>query len=192
MTGPSYALFDTAIGICAIAWGDAGVRALQLPEGSAEAARMRLERRFPEAAEATPPADVERVITEIVALLSGEPRDLRDVVLDMTGVPEFHRRVYDVARAIPPGSTLTYGEIAARLGQPQAAREVGQALGANPFPIVVPCHRVLAAGGKTGGFSAHGGVETKLRMLSIEQARVGNAPSLFDDLPLMAPPQNRR
>lgn len=192
MSGPSYALFDTAIGICAIAWGAAGVRALQLPEGSAEAARARLARRFPTAVEATPPADVERAIAGIVALLAGEPRDLRDVVLDMTGVPEFHRRVYEVARGIPPGSTLTYGEIAARLGQPQAAREVGQALGANPFPIVVPCHRVLAAGGKAGGFSAHGGVDTKLKMLSIERARVGDAPSLFDDLPLAARPQRRR
>ena len=90
----------------------------------------------------------------------------------MDGVPEFHRRVYEAARAIPPGNTLSYGDIAKRVGAPGAARAVGQALGRNPFPIVVPCHRVLAAGGKIGGFSAQGGVATKRRMLAIEGARV--------------------
>ena len=89
----------------------------------------------------------------------------------MEGVAGFHRRVYDAARAIPPGKTLAYGEIAERIGAPGAARAVGQALGRNPFPIVVPCHRVLAAGGKIGGFSAHGGTATKRRMLAIEAGK---------------------
>jgi methylated-DNA-[protein]-cysteine S-methyltransferase len=105
-------------------------------------------------------------------LLAGESRDLTDIPLDFDDrVPEFHRRVYDVARTIKPGMTLTYGAIAARLGEPDAARAIGQALGRNPIPIIVPCHRVLAANG-TGGFSAPGGTATKLRLLAIEGARL--------------------
>ncbi|MGI8840516.1 MAG: methylated-DNA--[protein]-cysteine S-methyltransferase, partial [Caulobacteraceae bacterium] len=131
-----------------------------------------------------PPGAVRAAIEAMTALLAGEPRDLSPIVLDLTGVAQFDRRVHAVARAIPPGETATYGEIAARLGEPGAAREVGRALGANPFPIVVPCHRVLAAGGKAGGFSAPGGVATKARMLSIERARTSPAPLLFDSLPI--------
>jgi methylated-DNA-[protein]-cysteine S-methyltransferase len=162
------ALFDTAIGCCGIAWGPRGITGVQLPEGSAPATRARLLRRFPEAREAPPPPDTQRAIDGIVALLRGERSALDGVALDMEGVPEFNRRVYEVARTIPWGATLSYGEIAKRLGDPAAARDVGQALGRNPFAIVVPCHRVLAAGGKWGGFSARGGVATKRRLLSIE------------------------
>ena len=114
---------------------------------------------------------MKRAIDDVTALLHGEPRALDRVALDMEDVPEFNRRVYEVARTIPWGATLSYGEIARRLGDPAAARDVGQALGQNPFPIVVPCHRVLAAGGKWGGFSARGGVATKRRLLSIEAAQ---------------------
>src|SRR5207253_8908837 len=113
----------------------------------------------------------------------GEPSDLALVALDMEGMPEFDRRVYEVARTVPPGATLSYGEIAARLGERALAREVGQALGRNPFPLIVPCHRVLAAGGKAGGFSANGGVATKLALLTIERARTSDAPTLFDEDP---------
>jgi methylated-DNA-[protein]-cysteine S-methyltransferase len=123
---------------------------------------------------------VRRAIDGIVALLRGEASDLSAVALDMNAVPAFHRRVYDAARGVAPGSTVTYGEIAARLGEPGAARAVGQALGRNPFAIIVPCHRVLAAGGKVGGFSANGGVATKLRLLSIEGAPAGGQMALFD------------
>jgi methylated-DNA-[protein]-cysteine S-methyltransferase len=105
---------------------------------------------------------------------------LLDLPLDMEGVPPFHRRVYELARAIPPGEVLTYGEVARRLGDPGASRAVGQALGHNPYAPVVPCHRVLAAGGRSGGFSAEGGAATKLKMLEIERARFGGAPGLFD------------
>jgi methylated-DNA-[protein]-cysteine S-methyltransferase len=122
---------------------------------------------------------VRQVIDRIVALLAGKADDLSGVALDMEGVPPFNRRVYEIARTIPPGRTLTYGEIAARLDAPDA-RGVGQALGENPFPPVVPCHRVVAAGGKTGGFSAPGGVDTKLRLLAIEGAQVGGSCPLFD------------
>jgi methylated-DNA-[protein]-cysteine S-methyltransferase len=129
---------------------------------------------------------VRRVIDGVCALLRGERTELKDVDLDHDGVPEFNRRVYDVARSIGPGATLSYGEIAERLGDRTLAREVAQALSQNPCPIIVPCHRVLAAGGKMGGFSAPGGVRTKLRLLSIEGAQYGE-PLLFDRLPWAAP-----
>ena len=170
MTAHGFALFDTAIGRCGIAWGDRGVVAVQLPEAHEGDTRARILRRVPAAREAPPPPPVRRARDAIVALLRGAARDLSGVALDMDGVPPFHRRVYAVARGIPPGATLSYGEVAARLGTPGAARAVGQALGRNPFALVVPCHRVLAANGKSGGFSANGGVTTKLRLLMIEGA----------------------
>lgn len=165
-----FALFDTAIGRSAIAWGEAGVTGVQLPEGRDSVTRARMRRRFPDAEETQPPEHVARAIADISALLRGESAALDGIVLDMADVPPFHRRVYEAARKIPAGKTLSYGEIATRLGAPGSARAVGQALGKNPFAIVVPCHRVLAAGGKVGGFSANGGVATKLRMLGIEKA----------------------
>ena len=172
MTDYRYALFDTGIGRCGIAWGPRGVAGIQLPETRADATRARLLRRFPDARESAP-AESEAVrlaVDGIVRLLRGERTDLSTIPLDMTGVPTFHRRVYEAARTIPAGATLSYGAVAARAGSPGSARAVGQALGRNPFAIVVPCHRVLAAGGKPGGFSARGGVTTKLRMLGIEGA----------------------
>ena len=179
MTGSGFALFDTTIGRCGIAWSERGVAGVQLPEADEGATRARLGKRFSAAREASPSGAVQAAIDGIVALLAGEPRDLTGIELDSEPVPEFDRRVYAVARTIPPGATLTYGEIAARLGQPAEARAVGQALGRNPFAIVVPCHRVLAAGGKVGGFSANGGVVTKLRLLAIEGARTSDVPTLF-------------
>ena len=189
MSGHAFTLFDTAIGRCGIAWGKRGVAAVQLPEAREEETRARLIRRFPDALEAHPPRDIAEAIGGIVALLRGEARGLSEIVLDMDGVPEFHGRVYAVARTIPPGTIATYGELAMRLHEPGGARAVGRALGRNPFPIIVPCHRVLAASGGTGGFSARGGVATKMRMLSMERARTGNAPELFDELPLAAAPR---
>jgi O-6-methylguanine DNA methyltransferase len=168
MTAYGFTLFDTAIGRCGIAWSDQGLVGVQLPEASEMETRERMLHRFPAAAETATPAKVQDAIDRIVALLHGEPSDLSVIVLDMEGVAPFHRRVYEVARTIPPGKTLAYGDVAARLRISGAARAVGQALGRNPFPIVVPCHRVLAAGGKIGGFSAHGGTATKRRMLAIE------------------------
>jgi methylated-DNA-[protein]-cysteine S-methyltransferase len=170
VTATRYALFDTALGTCAIAWGERGIVRTFLPEPSADAVRARLLRRLPGATEATPPEDVQRVTADVARLLRGEPVDLTWVPLDDDAVPELHRRVYAAAREIPPGNTLTYGEIARRLGDVTLARTVGEALGRNPFPIVVPCHRVLAAGGRTGGFSARGGTETKMQLLRIEGA----------------------
>ena len=175
----TWAAFDTAIGECAVAWGDAGIVGAQLPEVDSAALRRRMQRRFPGAAAGQPEAAIAGVIGAIQALLRGEPVPLSGALLDWRFVPPFNRRVYEVALTIPPGRTLTYGEIAQRLGEPGAARAVGQALGNNPFAPIVPCHRVLAAGGRMGGFSAPGGAATKLRMLAIEGARVGDEPSLF-------------
>jgi methylated-DNA-[protein]-cysteine S-methyltransferase len=188
MSAFGFALFDTAIGNCGVAWSERGIIGVQLPEGSECGTRSRVQRRFPAAREQVPPAPVRRVIGDIVALLAGERRELNDAVLDDEAVPGFHRRVYAAARTIPPGAVMSYGEIAKRLGDRTLAREVGEALGQNPFPIIVPCHRVMAAGGKMGGFSAPGGVRTKLRLLSIEGAQPGG-PTLFADLPLTAPPR---
>ncbi|HEY4985875.1 MAG TPA: methylated-DNA--[protein]-cysteine S-methyltransferase [Bradyrhizobium sp.] len=180
MTDQQFALFDTAIGVCAIAWGPRGINSVQLPMGSEEKTRARVRQRHGEIAQAPPSPAVQHAIDRIVDLLAGKPDDLSDITLDLDGVPAFHRGVYDIARTIPPGETLTYGDIAKRLGGVELSREVGQALGRNPCPIVVPCHRVLAAGNKPGGFSANGGVVTKLKMLEIEGARVNHTPSLFD------------
>lgn len=174
-------LFDTAIGPCGIAWTQAALAAVQLSEATRAGTLRRLRRYVGEEVPVcAAPAFVQAAIVRVQALLAGAQDDLADLPLDMEGVPEFHRRVYAVTRAIPPGEVLTYGEVARRVGEPGAARAVGQALGKNPFAPVIPCHRVLAAGGQPGGFSAEGGANTKLRMLEIEGARLGDQPGLFD------------
>lgn len=186
MKTTGFTLFDTAVGRCGIVWNDSTILGVQLPEADDAVTRSRLLRKVldvADAADTAPPAHVQPVIDDIVALLNGDVRNFSDVALDMDGVSAFNRKVYDVAQTIPPGDTLTYGQVAARIGEPGAARAVGKALGENPWPIVVPCHRVLAAGGKTGGFSAPGGIDTKLRMLSIERVHSSAPPSLFDDDP---------
>jgi methylated-DNA-[protein]-cysteine S-methyltransferase len=177
---PGWCVFDTAIGACGVAWAANGIIGCQLPEASSSATRARLQQRFPHSREAVPPPTVQRACEGIVALLRGESVLFEDVALDMRGVPELHRRVYAIARAIRPGSTRTYGEIAQELGDPSLARAVGQALSCNGYAPIVPCHRVLAAGGQAGGFSARGGLATKLRLLTIEGAPLGGAPGLFD------------
>jgi len=179
-----FTLFDTKIGLCGIAWNDAGIFCTQLPEGDAVRSRARFLQRVPDAREATPPPQVQAVIERIVTLLEGgKGDDFTDVALDMERLPEFNRAVYAIARKILPGETITYGDIAKQLGGVQLSRDVGQAMGKNPFPIIVPCHRVLAAGAKPGGFSARGGTTTKLKMLAIEGAYVNHTPSLFDAAP---------
>lgn len=189
MESLGFTVFDTAIGRCALVWGEHGLVGTYLPESNEESLRARIAQRFPDAVESAPGESASRAIDGITALLAGEKRDLLDIALNMSAVPPFHQRVYEVARAIPPGETLTYGEISQRLGAPrEAARAVGEAMGRNPFPIVMPCHRVLGANGKPGGFSAPGGVDTKLKMLAIEGAKVGETPTLFDDLPLAVKP----
>jgi len=170
MAEHGFALFTTPIGRCAIVWSERGITAVRLPERRDSETRARIVKRFPHAREALPPQPVQHALERIVALLQGEAIDLSSIALDLDGVPDFDREVYRVARSVPCGSTTTYGEIAARLNEPGSARDVGVALARNPFAIVVPCHRVLAAGGKAGGFSAMGGLKTKLRLLMIERA----------------------
>jgi len=175
-----FALFDTAIGTCALAWGPRGLVGVQLPEDNGEAAtRARMRRRFADLNESAPPESARQAIAAIQGLLNGASDDLHHIVLDMSRVSEFHQRIYAIARRIPPGQTRTYGDIAAELGDKGLSRAVGQAMGHNPFAPVVPCHRVLAAGNKPGGFSAGGGALTKLRMLDIEGARPNGMASLF-------------
>ncbi|PXY32539.1 methylated-DNA--[protein]-cysteine S-methyltransferase [Prauserella muralis] len=179
MVAVGFAVFETAIGHCGIAWSEDAVVGSQLPEGDPERTRARLRAAFPDAVEREPSALARRAIEGVTALLRGEDPDLSAVALDLSRVPPFHRRVYELARTIPPGSTMTYGEVATRLGDPGSARAVGQALGSNPFAPIVPCHRILAAGGKPGGFSARGGTATKRRMLEIEGCYL-EPPALFD------------
>jgi methylated-DNA-[protein]-cysteine S-methyltransferase len=180
MAKHGFTVFETALGWCAIAWSGRGLVGVRLPEADETKARVGIVRRFRGAEEAAPTAHAQEAINRIRSLLAGEAADLSGVELDLGEVPEFHRRVYEMARTIPPGATLTYGEIAARLGDASAARDVGQALGKNPLPIVVPCHRVVAAGGKLGGFSAPGGGKTKLKLLGIESAHQHGALPLFE------------
>jgi methylated-DNA-[protein]-cysteine S-methyltransferase len=180
MSGAGFTLFDTAIGRCGIAWSGRGIVALQLPEAGDEATRARMLRNRAGFAEATPPPSIRKAIEAVQALMRGEGTDLSFIELDLEGVAAFNRQVYEIARKIPAGETLTYGEIAGRLEDVQLSRAVGQALGQNPVAIVVPCHRVLGADRKPGGFSGGGGVQTKLKMLSIERAHIGGTRDLFD------------
>jgi len=171
-----YTLFATPIGECGLAWNARGICAVQLPEASSAATRTRLLRKAPRARSATPPPVIRRAISAILRLLNGKSPELGSLPLDYGDATEFHRRVCEAARAIPAGQTLSYGELAAKLGQPGAARAVGSVMARNALPIIVPCHRVMAAGGRAGGFSAHGGINTKLRMLRIEGASVADQP----------------
>lgn len=201
--GSGFLLFDTAIGRCGIAWSERGLTAVALPGERDAQLREWLLKRTPGAvdhadarapapaatdgAELSPAAPLApippfaaRARDGIAALLAGADDDLADLPLDDDGIAPFHARVYAAARELRPGETTTYGQLADRLGADRgAARAVGQALGANPWPIVVPCHRITAAGGRTGGFSAPGGVATKLRILAIERAHANGAPTLF-------------
>jgi len=183
MTAAGFALFDTAIGCCALGWTEAGIVDVNLPEASPDVTRHRIAGRLAGSREQPPPPQVRQVIERIVALFDGSTNgpkdDLADVELDLSGVPDFNRAVYRVTRGIRPGTTLSYGQIATELQLPGAARAVGRALGDNPCPIIVPCHRVLAADGSMHGFSAHGGVAAKRRMLQLEGALPPDDPTLF-------------
>jgi len=186
VTRPEFAQFATPIGTCAIAWAEGGIVAVQLPGANQTSAMARLHRRFPDGAPAEPPPEITAVIDRIAAFLGGAADGFADLPLDFEQVSTFEAAVYREARAIPAGATATYGAIAARLGDANQARAVGQALGRNPWPIVIPCHRVTGAEGRMGGFSAPGGRATKLRLLEIEGAL---AP---ESLPLFGPSGARR
>jgi methylated-DNA-[protein]-cysteine S-methyltransferase len=192
VAGRGYSIFDSGIGRCGIAWSDAGIVGVQLPEAREIETRKRLFRLYPDAREQRPPGDVEIAIEGIVALLRGESTDLSDVALDMNDVAAFNARVYAFVRGIPRGETITYGEVAAKLKVSGAVHAVAQALARNPFVVIVPCHRVLEAGFYADSISPHGGVISKRRLLSIEGARgPTTSKTLFDVLLPVAPPRPR-
>lgn len=183
-----FCTFSTALGDCGIAWGPAGITAVELPAESVEDVLAALGRAQPGAEQAEPPGEVRAAIERIRALLAGgSTDDLADIELDMSGLSELLERIYAITRTITPGHTLTYGQIAERLGNPGLARAVGRAMGANPFPIIVPCHRVLGADGSIGGFSAHGGALTKRHMLINEGVAERDEPGLFEAVELYGP-----
>ena len=187
MAGRGYTIFDTGLGRCGIAWGHLGVIGVQLPEAREIETRRRMLRQYPDAREQRPPPNVEIAIEGIGALLRGNPADLSDVTLDMTGIHAFNQRVYELTRAIPRGETRTYGDVATRLGASGAARSVAQAIARNPFMIVVPCHRVLEPGGYADRISPNGGVISRRRLLSIEGSVSPSSKTLFDVLLPVAP-----
>jgi methylated-DNA-[protein]-cysteine S-methyltransferase len=187
--GLGYTIFDTGIGRCGIAWGNAGIVGVQLPEAREIETRRRLFLLYPEAREQRPPLNVEIAIEGIVALLRGQPCDLSDVTLDMTGIPTFNARVYEFTRTIPRGETRTYGELATGMRIPGLAHSVAQAISRNPFMIIVPCHRVLEAGSYADKISLNGGTISKRRLLSIEGSHPTASKTLFDVLLPVAPPR---
>lgn len=181
------ALVPTPLGPAALLWGEAGLAGTQLPGTDAAATRAALRRRWPAAREAPLPPGWQGLADGIARLLAGAPADFADAPLDWSRASPGDRAVLEEARRIPRGETSTYGAIAASLGDPALARAVGAALGRNPWPVVVPCHRVLAAHGRPGGFSAPGGAATKLRLLALEGAFRDRPALPFDDLPHLPP-----
>src|SRR3954464_13950902 len=189
MTGRGYTIFDTGIGRCGIAWGPSGVIGVQLPQAREIDTRRRLFQLYPDARELRPTLNAEIAIEGIAALLRGGHRDLSEVALDMTGIPAFNQRVSALTRQIPRGETRTYAEIASELRASGAVYSVAQAIGRNPFMIIVPCHRVLEAGNYADKISPHGGAISKRRLLSIEGASPTASKTLFDVLMPVAPPR---
>jgi methylated-DNA-[protein]-cysteine S-methyltransferase len=169
----SYALFETAIGWIGILWSDLGLTGLQLPERDRAATVRRLRAKRADAVETDPPKAIVPVIEALKRYAGGEAIDFSDVPVDLRGVDTFCRAIYEAARKLGYGETSTYGQLAARAGHAGLAHETGQALGRNPVAIIIPCHRIVAAGGKIGGFSAHGGAGAKERLLAMEGVRVG-------------------
>lgn len=178
-----FAIVPTALGAFGAVWSEAGIVRTWLHDRTPDRTRRSIERAYPIAEEQTPPGHIAATLTDVGALLEGEPRTFA-VDLDMNGIPEFDRRVYELARTVPPGETITYGAIAKALGEePMRSRDVGQALARNPFAPVVPCHRVVAAGRQLGGYSAPGGAATKRWLLQLEGAAIVAPPPqqrLFD------------
>jgi methylated-DNA-[protein]-cysteine S-methyltransferase len=167
-------IFETAGGFCGIAWNSVGISRFQLPARSAEGTEKSLLRRLPGAEPGTPTPEVAEAVAAVKRYFQGEPMDFSGFELDLAGQDEFFKQIYAAARRVGWGHTTTYGTLAKELGAgPEAARDVGQAMAKNPVPLIIPCHRVLAAGGKVGGFSAPGGSVAKIRMLELEGVHVG-------------------
>ena len=178
---PQFSLFHTSLGNCGIAWQNDVVVATSLPESSDALTVARLMVKV-DAKAGEPPSHIQRAIALITALLEGEKVDLSGIECDFSGIDSLAKSIYDATRTIPPGETLSYGAVAAKIGNKKLAQHVGRVLGQNPLPIIVPCHRVIGVDGKLTGFSAHGGTKTKLNMLLIEGNQIGITQGLFDDL----------
>ena len=168
-TAHHYLIFETAAGFCGIAWNSTGITRFQLPTKSAEAAERLLLLRLPGAESGLPSPQVAEAVAAAKRHFAGERTDFSRFTLDLGEQDEFFQQIYAAARQVGWGRTTTYGTLAKELGAgPEAARDVGQAMAKNPVPLIIPCHRVLAAGGKVGGFSAPGGSAAKIRMLKLE------------------------
>jgi methylated-DNA-[protein]-cysteine S-methyltransferase len=171
-----YFTFETASGFCGIAWNDAGITRFQLPAKSAKTAERLMQRRAPGVQQGVPTPTVGEAVAAVKRYFEGNETDFSQLELDLDGQDEFFKRVYAAARRIKWGQTTTYGDLAKELGGgPETARDVGQAMARNPIPLIIPCHRVLAAGGKIGGFSAPGGAAAKIRMLGLEKVELGSS-----------------
>ena len=165
----SYCIFETNGGFCGLAWSDRGITRFQLPTKTAEATERLLRRRMPDALPGTPTAEVAKAIAAVRKYFAGEETDFSGFTLDLGAQDPLFEQIYAAARRVGWGCTTTYGSLAKELGAgPEAARDVGQAMAQNPVALFIPCHRVLAAGGKVGGFSAPGGAAAKIRMLELE------------------------
>jgi methylated-DNA-[protein]-cysteine S-methyltransferase len=181
----SFTVFETAAGFCAIGWSAAGIARFQLPDRDAAAAERAMQRRLPAARREAPPPEIAAVIAAAGRYFAGETVDFAEVAVDLAGQDEFFRRIYAATRAVGYGQTTTYGTLAKELGAgPEAARDVGQAMAKNPVPLIIPCHRVLAAGGKVGGFSAPGGADSKVKMLALEGVDLAPPPPAQQSLAL--------
>jgi methylated-DNA-[protein]-cysteine S-methyltransferase len=172
-----HAIFETALGFMGVAWSEKGLTRLCLPQASRDSVERRLLRLDGDVPAGTRPPWVADLIEAIKAYAAGGAVDFSAFPVDLTGIDAFRLAIYDAARKLAFGEVTTYGELASRAGHAGLARETGAALGANPVPLVIPCHRIMAAGGKIGGFSAPGGSATKERMLGLEGVRVGPPPS---------------
>lgn len=169
MKDDSYAIFETRAGFCGIAWSGNGITRFQLPTGNAAATERLLLRRMSGGKAAEPTPDIAGVIETVRRYFEGDAADFSDLNLDLDGQDDLFRQIYALARRLPWGQTTTYGALAKEIdADPRLARDVGQAMAKNPIPLIIPCHRVLAAGGKVGGFSAPGGAASKVRMLALE------------------------
>jgi methylated-DNA-[protein]-cysteine S-methyltransferase len=177
-----HSLFDTEFGTCGLGWNARGLTRVQLPEADRSATERRLQAGRAHSHPTEPPPPIRKVTAMLQSYFAGARIDFSPIALDLGGVGSFYRKVYEAARSIGWGQTTSYGELARQAGYPNGARAVGQALGRNPVPIIVPCHRVLASGGKAGGFSAFGGARTKMRLLALEGLRLGHDAPLLPGL----------
>ncbi|MEJ5018310.1 methylated-DNA--[protein]-cysteine S-methyltransferase [Ochrobactrum vermis] len=188
MESSGITIFETEIGPCGIAWRGQKIVGVEIGDADEKETRYRLDERFPGAEDTDLPVFVTNTIQGVRALLTGAAVDFSDAPLALDTQPDLNRQVYEIILELKPGETTTYGAIARRLGDISLSQAVGYALGKNPFPIIVPCHRVLGANGKVGGFSAAGGTATKLKLLNIERAKISSEPDLFGGLPLQEKP----